>query len=343
MSVNAPHPPALAISFRGLLALYLIVPLCWLLYAVDQRWFAGHLINNLPRTPEYFFILQIIFGTPHIIASNLIMVGHADYWQYYRSKLMKMTVFLALVFGLGSVLLPYWVLYAVVALWTILHVLKQQYGIARGACRLPNSGFYALLTLSVLAGFLTYLGIFVDYRLPETYVGLLQTSIGVLCSALVLIAIWLSRTVTRPLAIGFLWVNPIMIVSSYLLYLEGYYLLAILAPRLIHDLTAYYVYLCHDFNRHHRHPDNRLYQLAQSLRIPTLLVLPALSIALALVLQNYADAWLAWLSGNLFAHPVQKISSLGIIGYLALMHYYTEAFTWKHNSPYRRYLSFKLD
>ena len=37
---------------------------------------------------------------------------------------------------------------------------------------------------------------------------------------------------------------------------------------------------------------------------------------------------------------IRKAITLGLLGYLALMHYYTEVFTWKQDSPYRRFIAF---
>jgi len=42
----------------------------------------------------------------------------------------------------------------------------------------------------------------------------------------------------------------------------------------------------------------------------------------------------------LFGVEIRKAVSLGVIGYLALLHYYTEAFTWKNDSPYRKFIAF---
>jgi len=76
-----------------------------------------------------------------------------------------MTVILALVFGLGSLFIPYRTFYVAVACWTVYHVLKQQIGVARGACNLSNLAFYTLLWLSVFAGIFIYLGIFLKNSL----------------------------------------------------------------------------------------------------------------------------------------------------------------------------------
>jgi uncharacterized membrane protein YjjB (DUF3815 family) len=42
----------------------------------------------------------------------------------------------------------------------------------------------------------------------------------------------------------------------------------------------------------------------------------------------------------LFDVEFRKVITVGLLGYLALMHYYTEAFTWKQGSPYRRFIAF---
>jgi hypothetical protein len=34
--------------------------------------------------------------------------------------------------------------------------------------------------------------------------------------------------------------------------------------------------------------------------------------------------------------------SIGFLGYLGMMHYYMESFTWKSGSPYRKYIAFAV-
>jgi hypothetical protein len=47
-----------------------------------------------------------------------------------------------------------------------------------------------------------------------------------------------------------------------------------------------------------------------------------------------------WILQSLFSTQIYKAVTLGLIGYLALMHYYTEAFVWSAGSPLRRYIRF---
>jgi hypothetical protein len=46
------------------------------------------------------------------------------------------------------------------------------------------------------------------------------------------------------------------------------------------------------------------------------------------------------LTAYFFGIEIRKVITLGVLGYLALMHYYTESFTWKQDSPYRQFISF---
>ncbi|MGR8933618.1 MAG: hypothetical protein ACU837_04420 [Gammaproteobacteria bacterium] len=157
---------------------------------------------------------------------------------------------------------------------------------------------------------------------------------------LLLVALYVQRFAAAGLGKLFFWANILLVLSSCYMYLRSYHFLAILVPRLVHDITAYTVYVTHDYNRHHRQAQNALYRLAQHWHIPVLLVLPLLSFGLAFALQNYGDDWIAWLTQTLFGVGIHKTVTVGILGYFALMHYYTEGFIWKAGSPCRRYLAF---
>jgi hypothetical protein len=149
-----------AVSFRLLLGLYGIIPVCLALQCFDHWFWQDFLKENLPSNPFHFVLFQILFGTPHIIASNIVLVSNPDYLKHYKRHIILMTVAIAIAYALGNMLLPYWVLFILVAIWTIYHVLKQQYGVARGVCQLPESVFKLLLTLSVATGVAIYIGIF---------------------------------------------------------------------------------------------------------------------------------------------------------------------------------------
>ena len=330
----------ITISLRVLLALYAIIPVCVLLQLFDDWLLQGMLKQHLPSSPAHFLLFQILFGTPHIIASTLVLVTDGSYFKRYQRNIMWMTAAIALGFGIGSLFIPYRLLYVAVAALTVYHVLKQQHGIARGVCRLPVWAFHGLLSLSVVAGLLTYLGIFLKNGLEPQQTQLIVQLAGGVCVLLICCAFYCQRYVASAFGRWFLWANVLLVLSSFYLFVQQYYFLAILVPRLVHDATAYIVYVTHDYNKHHQHPQNVIYRTAAQLKLPLVLVLPLLSFVLAFVLQAYGDQAISFITDVVFGVAINKVITVGILGYLALMHYYTEAITWKGESPYRRFIAF---
>ncbi|MCK4841700.1 MAG: hypothetical protein KAT04_07425 [Methylococcales bacterium] len=330
----------LAVSFKVIIALYLIIPLSFFIYLLDVFYWGNYLQSILPSSPSHFVLFQIIFGTPHIMASAILLTSNKEYLQFFKTKLIVMTVLIILVFGVGSLFIPYKVLYIITACWTVYHVFKQQHGIARGICRLPSWAFYWLLWLSVTAGIFIYMGIFLKNSLEPAHVEWIKMISTVLTIGLILSSILCQRYVQTRFGKYFLWSNTLLIVSSFYFYTQQYYFLAILVPRLVHDATAYIFYVAHDYNKHHQIPQNSIYRLAARCNLHVFLVLPLLSFSLTYLLQAYGDEWVNVISQLFFSTDIYKAITLGFIGYLSLMHYYTEAFTWQVGSPLRRYIRF---
>ena len=330
----------LAVSFKLILGLYLIIPLCFIFYWVDDLFLGNYLQSILPNSPAHFLLFQILFGTPHIIASAIMLTSNKDYLHFFKAKLIVMTVLIILVFGVGSLFIPYKTLYIMTACWTVYHVFKQQHGIGKGVCKLPTWAFYWLLWLSVSAGIFIYMGIFLKNSLDVQQVVWVKLVAGVLTIGLILSSILCQRYISNSFGKYFLWSNTLLIVSSFYFYIQQYYFLAILVPRLVHDATAYVFYVSHDYNKHHQHPQNALYRLASRCNLHVFIVLPLFSFTLTYLLQAYGDGWVDFITEYFFDMKIRKAVTLGVIGYLSLMHYYTESFVWQVDSPLRRYIRF---
>ncbi len=332
----------LAVSFRLLMGLYAIIPLCFLIKWVDAQFWNDYLLIHLPSSPTHFVLFQILFGTPHIVASSILLGSNLDYLKVYRVKILAMTAIIIVFFGIGSLFIPYKVLYIITACWTVYHVFKQQHGIGKAVCRLPAWAFYLLLWLSVAAGIFVYMGIFLKNSLePQQAEWILQIA-AALTVFLVVASMACQRYVPTVFGKFFLWGNSLLIVSSFYFYSQQYYFLAILIPRLVHDTTAYIFYVTHDYNKHYRQPQNWIYQYAARCHMHVFIVLPVLSFALAFILQAYGNDLVNVITQYLFGTEIYKAVTLGLLGYLALMHYYTEAFIWAAGSPLRQYIRFKI-
>lgn len=337
---DIPNNSPLTVSFRLLLGLYSIIPLCLLLQLFDDWFWQGFLQQNLPSSPKQFLLFQIIFGTPHIVASSILLVSNTEYLKFYKWKVILMTGAIALIFGVGSLFIPYKVLYVTAAAWTVYHVLKQQLGVGRGLYHLPDWVFYVLLWMSVTTGIFVYIGIFLKNSLDVQQLEWIKLISGGLCAGLICSALLCQSYVNTSEGKWFLWSNVLLVLSSFYLFIQQYYFLAILVPRLVHDATAYIFYVVHDYNKHHQQPQNLMYHYAARCHLPVFVVLPLCSFLLAFVLQSYGDSAVNAITELFFGVEIRKAVTLGLLGYLALMHYYTEAFTWKQGSPYRRFIAF---
>ena len=201
-------------------------------------------------------------------------------------------------------------------------------------------GFYWLLWLSVSAGIFIYMGIFLKNSLDAQQAEWVKLVAGTLTIGLILSSVLCQRYVHTRFGKYFLWSNSLLIVSSFYMYIQQYYFLAILIPRLVHDATAYVFYLAHDYNKHHKKPQNTLYKYAARCNLHVFLVLPIMSFVLTYLLQAYGDQLVNIITDFFFGTEIYKAITLGLIGYLSLMHYYTESFTWQAGSPLRRYIRF---
>ncbi|MBM4208183.1 MAG: hypothetical protein FJ190_09275 [Gammaproteobacteria bacterium] len=330
----------LAVSFRLVLSLYWIIPLALVLQGLDQFFWQNYLKSSLPSSPYHFVLFQILFGTPHVVASNILLVSNKEYVIHFRRQIMTMTAAIAIAYVLGNMLLPYRFLYACVAGWTVFHVLKQQYGIARGLCQLPENVFKLLLWLSVFAGLAIYLGIFIRSGLTAEEALWIKWAASAGCLLLLVAAVVNRHWPTTAFGKQFYWANIFLVLTSFYLYVQEQYFMAILVPRFVHDATAYVFYVTHDYNKHRRQPQNALYRAAAKINCHIFIVLPVLSFALAFVLQAYGDEWINWLTRHLFGVEFYKVITLAFLGYLGLMHYYMEGLTWQKDSPYRQYIAF---
>jgi hypothetical protein len=330
----------LAVSFCLLLSLYWIIPLSLVLQGLDHWFWQDFLKTSLPSSPHHFVLFQILFGTPHIIASNILLVTNKEYVSHFRYQIIIMTVAIAIAYVLGNRLLPYRLLYALVAGWTVYHVLKQQYGVARGVCNLPENIFKLLLWLSVLTGLAIYLGVFLRAGLTVDEIFWIKLLAKIGCLLLIIAAFVNQHLITTSFGLVFYWANIFLVLASFYLFMQEQYFLAILVPRFVHDATAYVFYVTHDFNKHRQQPQNALYRYAKRINCHIFIVLPVISFVLAFVLQAYGNIAVNWFTRHVIGVEFYKVITLGFLGYLGLMHYYMEGLTWRKDSPYRNYISF---
>jgi hypothetical protein len=334
----APRPQVrVKISALFLLGIYAIVPLCLLAMVLDSLFWGGKLCGSLPTSPEHLFLFQLLFGTPHIIASSVILVTNTDYLRAYWLRVVLFSLVLLVFFGVGSLFIPYDGFLAIVGTATVLHVIKQQVGIGKGICRVKSWVYEAWGWTLVLFGSVLYFAIYTSQRFSPETEAWVHRSLWVLGGVALGLTFACHQRITTLKGHLYLWANTVMVLQSGLFYMKSYFFLAILGPRLVHDITAFTFYVAHDVNRYSARP-NLIYRLASKLRLGIFWICPAMAVLLTYLITSYTDTVARFLGWSALEDQLKYGATFIIVGYLGLLHYFTETFTWRHGSAYRQHV-----
>jgi hypothetical protein len=303
---------------RWLLSLYLLLPITLAVVAVDSMWLGGRLRDALPANPETLPIFTYVFVLPHIVSSSVILMDR-EYLKHFGRRL-AIAGLVILVLAVGMVRGQYQaLLYGLFNLYTIYHVVQQQFGITRMLCRYRRWEHYLwsgsgllLMSWAIIAHSVPTLRTIA----PSDWV----MAVALLTSPLLLWATArLNKHSSSRLGSYYLWANTALVGSTLLCYWTGYFFFMLLVPRLLHDFTAFSFYIVHDANRNQVTPHNRVFAVLRRTRIPLPFLTPLVSILLA-----------APITANTMHTPIQVLFM-----FLTMLHYYTEGITWKSGSPHR--------
>jgi hypothetical protein len=321
--------PTFKISRSLLLGLYSIIPIAVAVVLLDIFFFNGALKGKLPHSPDDLLVFAVFFNLPHIVASSLCFAD-VEYLKYYRLRIIApiLIVLGSLVFFPTLFLNP--VFSAAVYLWTVIHVIGQQFGMIRLMGKNSSKLLGLWKWVAIALGAVVYFGTYVSgAQIGHTDEWVRKAT---------LLGGW-------TLAVPFSWLawkiyskaeselgkrsvlgNFAMMLSVVVLYQLGYSFFLVLIPRVIHDLSAFIFYTAHDLNRNRFHTPNLVYRALRATGLPMRLLSPSIAIAIALPLTYYYHRDVIWAYKAAIA--------------LTLFHYYTDRFVWKNGSPLRQSISF---
>ena len=325
------------VDCRWLLALYAVIPLSLAVVAIDSLFLEQALLNSyLPSSPMNWAFWAVIFGLPHIVASLLTMADREYVAHYRRSLTWPLLIFAAIsVLGIaGPQPLSYRLFFGVVAVYTAYHVLAQQLGLTLMMMNMaPSRAFKAWKWIALASGVSINLAVFHEIGLGQVWLGgiyldqFLAYLGGVLSVVLVFLGMYLHRQSRTRIGRWYMWANVAMLGSIFWVNELDYTLFVILIPRIVHDITAFSVYITHDTNRNRSEPRNAVYRAARFTRLPPMVLLPLLSIGIAYVLTINER------------YPLAAI----VITTITFLHYYFEGFIWRGPNPHRQHCSFRKE
>lgn len=316
----------LLINPKVLLVIYVVMPISLVFIGIDALVFDGQARRILPVDPRVYTWFILLFMVPHIIAS-FFSFAEKEYVDHYRSGLLRGTQ-IAVALGLflpalaGATILP--VLAFVI--YTMVHVFMQQSGVSKSLMRNATSShaYWQWIGIGISVLLYAYLLLPMPWLKNVLHGSGLLLFIGVPIFLLYnLLAIDIVRKSRTKLGrIYFLGSHSIPILG--ILYIAtGYPIIALVVPRIIHDLTAFVFYITHDNNRFIKHGSNFLYRATSKVGLPVYIANPVLSILLAFAISKFNSATVAVLLTCIF-----------------FMHYYTESIIWKKDTLHRQHITF---
>lgn len=321
----------MTIQLSKLLWLYWIVPLFVTLALLDQYVFDSVLLRSIPYKPEMYPLWVFLFGMPHVMA-GINMFAEKEYFNWQGKRLvMTFIVCLIGVIWVGEYLGNKY-LSMTFMLFIIYHTISQQFGITLAALKQSESAiFLSWKWFSIGVGGIIYTLVYTE-PLPIIIVdngwkyplqdALKYIVIGAIFSGAVLA--WQNRK--NHLGVIHIAANTAMIVAEAYLCLTGYCFLAIVVGRIIHEFTAWPIYVAHDIGRNLTAQQNVFHKMCNG---NTQTRIALITIGAAFVM-GFLVQGMSYIS----EHWVAVITALSIY------HYYTEHYLWRRDSALRKNLSF---
>ena len=358
-----------------LLSIYFFMALSLLLVGLDLLLLNGIIRDHLPHSPTSLLLWTAIFGLPHIV-SSLVTLADKEYIDHYKPKLVKslwvICGILFLVNFVAPVVTPQSVssnlftgLMVVFLVYTMYHVLSQQFGICMALMKVrPGVLFETWRWLSTISASAMYFMVIFGSRLkhmgPESFNGhdITFAVAAVFCVLSTLVGFRILSQSTTKIGTWYAWGNILLVPGSLFFLATDYKFFVIAVPRLVHDLTAFYIYSTHDQNRNIGKTKNVIYRALSFLRIPPIVLCPILAIVLANFVScgSYLiDASLGIGTGGTLGCSLREFyrpdvfhlglpNSMGISMQIMLItgffHYYLEGFVWKRDAIHRHSVQF---
>ena len=288
----------------------------------DSAFLGGQIRVSLPSFPDQVAIYLFLFNLPHILASFFPFMSR-EILTHYRKRIALGNIFIFCTFIPLYYISP-WTTFLLLSVWTVFHVVFQQTGLSRMYMMTRSSIFYDYWKW-VIGIFSCYLYILIypskiysylaPYKSLFIYAGMLAIAI------LTILVMRESETHKGRLYAG---MTGVLILTSGAAFHFGYYMLAILGPRIVHDVTAFSFYIVHGMNSSKNLESDSVFRKLQVPFDVTPYIILAISFSVGYALTH-------GMAGNL---------SVPITIYVSLLHYYLDAFAWKKGSLLRNDIAF---
>lgn len=330
MTTASPPLPAIELPLSRLsplilLGIYLIVPATLMFVLLDAVATNLEFSRRISFDPQLFLLVSLLLQTPHAIAS-MFTFADREYVVAYRFTLAKCILVgigtLALILLVGD--MPFM---ACLMAYNFYHQNSQQAGIAAMVARNKSRLHNVWRWMAIFIESMGLLAIMIRLS-PNVQVLPEAKPIMILLSVLVLVAfgfvgMLVARQSKTDMGRLLIAAHTIMLFVYAGMFALDLPLLMIIAPVVVHDLTAFAFYINHNTNRNRDTKFNVLSRLRNVLPMPELLLTPLMALAVVGVIL---------LSGSTATSYFAFVSIL-----INVIHIYLEGRMWKAGSLHRKY------
>ena len=281
-------------------------------------------LNEFFKNQPYYFILYIyLFDFPHIIGSFLSYFDK-DYIKEYKNKILKYFLIFVGIFFFFKFFLNEELLFVFFGFYTMYHVIGQEIGITK---LFGNKIDFFDEVLKYLIMFITgYIFCQIYLNIKNIEFNIININFYVfLAIVIVLLIVFLKHLFISKKSFHYLMYCLILFICSVFYYFE-YYFLTILTLRIIHDISAFYFYSIHNYNRKKESKKNVIFNFILFRSINPILLTIIIPISI-----------------NYFYFIILEINfSIIFFIYLSMefIHYNMEKLFWRRNKIGRRNIPF---
>lgn len=317
------------VKLTHLLLLYVAVPIALLVVLIDQITLNKFILFSSPFRPEDWIIWVYVFGMPHVIG-GMQMFADKEYLKVYGWKLFRIISLCLVLPPLVSVFIGEQSMFLIFMMFIVYHTVAQQFGLTLVALKKkPDFFFYVWKWSSIGVGAVLYMMLyFVPFpivlsdngvREPLMLFGKILLGIVVLAASIIM---WRNRT--NRLGMVYVASNAVLIFTECYLFYMHYFFLVVILGRIIHEFTAWPIYIAHDHNRNLVDTKNWIYRLFKNSFAPAVI-----SVISAFVL------------GSVLTFTVSSIPFMAsVLVSVSIYHYYTEHFLWRRGGILRNHVNF---
>ena len=308
----------LPLSKKILLSPYYASYFFFSLAFIDSIFLHGSIKNILPTKITDIFVYYAIFEFPHILAS-FFMFGDKEYIETFKNILFR-NIYVLVFCALCTIIISQNIFYIIYIGYTLYHVVKQQFGIAK-LFRLEPSNFLPIFQYIFIGSGIIALSDLSGY-LPKLF---LTLSVYISLLSICFYFVYEKKNRTNK----YLTLYVISFALASILYQQGYVLFGLLSMRIVHDVTAFMFYCTHNYNRKN-YGHNPLFTSWITNKINPIITTVFLAITLN-VLYLYII--------RLTTHSNFHVVFISIYFGIAMIHYNIESVVWKRDSIARKYIT----